>query len=147
MMTQPTFEERREARRNLSNLRNGSILERWQHEARETRRRHAQWCVNPFVSFTPREAAIDDLSLQLAHDARVREVVTPGVNWTAMAEAVLASTPREPGTLRMIGDGVWRAMTWTFMTLTARARQAEAQSMRLSVVAHSGEGAPHGIAA
>jgi len=147
MSMQPTFDERREARRNLSSLRGDASLERWQGMARQARRRHSQWRVNPFVSFTAREAAIQELSAQLMRDEVVRASVAPGVNWVAMAEAVLASTPRDPGVLHVVGDAVWRVVGWGFMALTSRARQAEARSICLSVSTKPGGPTPHGMAA
>ncbi len=133
-MAQPTFEQRCEARRNLIELERIDALGRWQHEARDACRRHRRWAINPFIGFTPRDAAVDDLARRLRHDDDVRRAVSPAIDWAALAEAVIASMPRTRSPLETMADAAWRAAGWSVSLISSgRGRpRADASDVRIS---------------
>lgn len=90
----PSFEARREARRVVRGLSGHAEWDRWQGMARRARRAQRRFWSGLLRTMTASETGIVGLARELASDAPMVREVGSETNWVALAEAVIASTPR-----------------------------------------------------
>lgn len=90
----PSFEARRAARRAVRGLAGHTEWDRWQGMARRARRAQRRFWSGLFGTMTSSETGIVGLAREFATDSAMVREVGSDANWVALAEAVIASTPR-----------------------------------------------------